>query len=550
MEERLADIVCETVEELAAKHLTRTLEKSLEQILGPALIYDPRSLNIIAANNAAAEMYLCSKRELARRQLGEFFAPGEMEKLLLLTSDPSFEFSGSRVWNHLTNNEEPVFVEMHSNSLTVGHRTLRAVILREVTDRRRLEEFARDLTRILEMVARGDSGPDVLNALTRAIERQLPGALCSILVSNRERTELTHGAAPSLPPSYVEAIRVVPISASCGSCGTAAYRGEMVVVSDIWTDPLWKDYRDLAISHGLRACWSSPVFGAEMSVLGTFATYYKEIGEPDARSLEVIAAAAQIAGIVIQRVRTVEALRASEERYRDLFENANEIIFALDVAGLFTSANKAAEVAFGRPGEAVVGKRASNALESGATSGVLGGLGVQKDPHTQTTGHLTVRTWKGAELEVSYRILCEEGRPTGVQCIARDVTERRRLEERLLQAKKMDALARMLGGAAHELNNPLTSVIGYSELLNLRGNLSGEARECADMIRQEGERARQIVKNLLSFVHANKPQRTEFDLNRLIEALAKDINQRLESQNIKMILHLRPLPLCQPTRTS
>ncbi|MGH9764622.1 MAG: PAS domain S-box protein, partial [Blastocatellia bacterium] len=150
MEERLGDLVYETVEDQTALHLTRTLEKSLEQILGPALIYDPRSLNIIAANNAAAEMYLCSKKELAGKRLREFFTPGELEKLHLLTSDPSFEFSGSRVWSHLTNNGEPVFVEMQSNSLTVGQRTLRAVILREVTDRRMLEEFARDLTRILE----------------------------------------------------------------------------------------------------------------------------------------------------------------------------------------------------------------------------------------------------------------------------------------------------------------------------------------------------------------------------------------------------------------
>jgi GAF domain-containing protein len=130
--------------------------------------------------------------------------------------------------------------------------------------------------RLLEMIARNESRTVILDALCRLVEELASGSRSSILLFDPNAGCLRHGAAPSLPTSYIEAIDGIAIGPSVGSCGTAAYRGEPVIVSNIATDPLWSDFRDLALGHGLRACWSTPILSSEGRVLGTFAIYYRE----------------------------------------------------------------------------------------------------------------------------------------------------------------------------------------------------------------------------------------------------------------------------------
>lgn len=137
---------------------------------------------------------------------------------------------------------------------------------------------AAEQAQILELIVRGVALPDVLRALVQLIERRAPGVRCSILLV--EDGLLRHAAAPSLPNVYCAAIDGTPIGEGVGSCGTAASRGEPVVVSDIAIDPLWDQFRELALPHRLRACWSTPITAADRSVLGTFAVYYSEPCEP------------------------------------------------------------------------------------------------------------------------------------------------------------------------------------------------------------------------------------------------------------------------------
>ena len=167
--------------------------------------------------------------------------------------------------------------------------------------------------------------PRVLDHLARFVEEHGDEVLASILLLDADGVHLRHGAAPSLPADYCEAIDGIAIGPSVGSCGTAAFRRERVCVSDISTDPLWRDFSELALAAGLQACWSTPIFATDGSVLGTFALYYREPRE-GAGDVELVELAAHVAGIAIARARSEEAARASEERYRDLFENANEPI--------------------------------------------------------------------------------------------------------------------------------------------------------------------------------------------------------------------------------
>jgi len=156
-------------------------------------------------------------------------------------------------------------------------------------------------SRILELVAKGAELDDVLVPLVREVEAGDPAMVVSILLLDDAGERLHVAAAPSLPQAYNLALEGVRIGPGVGSCGTAAFRGERVVVSDIATDPLWIDYRDLALSHGLRACWSQPIVSSSGRVLGTFAMYYRTERAPLAAELTVIGEAAHLASIAIER---------------------------------------------------------------------------------------------------------------------------------------------------------------------------------------------------------------------------------------------------------
>jgi PAS domain S-box-containing protein len=203
----------------------------------------------------------------------------------------------------------------------------------DVTERKRAEELLAGQNRILEMIARGKPLTETLDTLTRFIEAQCPGMLCSILLLDEEGRHLQHGAAPSLPEAYSRAIHGLPIGPKVGSCGTAAYRREPVIVTDTYADPLWADYRKLAMAYELRSCWSTPIFSEQRRVLGTFAMYYRTVRSPNGAEQTLIGIATHVAGIAIERKRTEAAQAESEERFRNLADSVPALIRMADAAG-------------------------------------------------------------------------------------------------------------------------------------------------------------------------------------------------------------------------
>src|SRR6202022_3986478 len=176
--------------------------------------------------------------------------------------------------------------------------------------RKRAQSLVAMEKRILEMLAKGNSRAEILASLCRLVEAQAGNVLASVLLVDGDH--LRHGGAPSLPKAYTDAINGSVIGPSAGSCGTAAYRGEPVIVEDIATDPLWADYRDLALPHSLCACWSTPVFSSQGKVIATFAMYYREPRRPTQRDQEVIDQITHLAGAAIQQKLAQEKLHRSE----------------------------------------------------------------------------------------------------------------------------------------------------------------------------------------------------------------------------------------------
>jgi PAS domain S-box-containing protein len=202
-------------------------------------------------------------------------------------------------------------------------------IARDITSRRRVEAMQAAHRSVLELTVQDEPIGRVLDTLVRTVEAQSDGdMLGSILLL--DGFHLRHGAGPSLPEAYNAAIDGIAIGPSAGSCGTAVYTKKPVYVSDIAIDPLWIDFRELALYHGLRACWSTPIVSSVGEVLGTFAMYYRDVRTPSTPDLELVTFVTQSASLIIERRRAQEGqvllLKEMDHRIKNLFAVAGGIV--------------------------------------------------------------------------------------------------------------------------------------------------------------------------------------------------------------------------------
>ncbi|HEV2327905.1 MAG TPA: ATP-binding protein [Verrucomicrobiae bacterium] len=214
-------------------------------------------------------------------------------------------------------------------------------------ERKLTEALLDSQKRVLEMIAAGAPLIESLAELLRLIEEQSPGMLGSILLIDRFKHSFYTGVAPGLPPEYLQAIYGLPIGPAAGSCGTAAYRKESVVVKDIFTDRLWKNYRKLALRHRLRACWSTPILSAQRELLGTFAMYYRRPALPKPKHWRLVEMATHIASIAICRDRAQSALRESETKLKAAQRIGNIGYCELDFTSGFVTLSEESRRIFG-----------------------------------------------------------------------------------------------------------------------------------------------------------------------------------------------------------
>jgi PAS domain S-box-containing protein len=298
------------------------------------------------------------------------------------------------------------------------------------TDQRQKERQLHEGERqTLEMIAAGKPLPDILTNIISLIESQSDGMLCSILLLDPDGLHVRHGAAPSLPELYIKAVDGAPIGPRAGSCGTAMYRGEPVIVTDILEDPLWEDYRALARSFHLRACWSTPIVSHTGKVLGSFAMYYHEPRSPNPEETRLTRIATHVAGIAIERQEAQEALRRSEERYRRIVDTAYEGIWVVDEAGNIVFVNQRMADMLGYAVEEVLGRPLPDFMPGAIVAG--------EPPRRAEQCDLCFHRKDGSELwAIVSTTPVLDGEASGVLGMLTDITERRRGEERLRRSSE------------------------------------------------------------------------------------------------------------------
>ncbi len=171
-------------------------------------------------------------------------------------------------------------------------------------ERERAKALLAGQNRILQLIHEDRPLPEILTTICTTLEAQVEGMLCSVLLLDEQGQRLLHGAAPGLPPDYCAAVHGLAIGPAVGSCGTAAFTGQPVLIEDIATHPSWAGIRELAVDkHGLRACWSTPIRSYEGQVVATFAMYYRVPKLPSLHERKLIDFSSHLVAIAVNRHR-------------------------------------------------------------------------------------------------------------------------------------------------------------------------------------------------------------------------------------------------------
>jgi diguanylate cyclase (GGDEF)-like protein/PAS domain S-box-containing protein len=231
--------------------------------------------------------------------------------------------------------------EIAVSKTMLNRRTIYVVCLRDATERKRAELMAAGERRVFERLAANVDLSVALEAITGLIEQISPESTCAIRMLDPAGERLHHCAGPNLPSTYIAAMEGVEIDARNGSCAAAVYLQRQVIVADTQRDALWENRRQAVLAAGFMSAWSTLIHASDGRVLGTLALYSRSSRHPVRRDFELMARMTQLAGIAIERRLAENALRASEARYRRLFDNVLEGVYSSTKDGKFVSVNPA-----------------------------------------------------------------------------------------------------------------------------------------------------------------------------------------------------------------
>ncbi|WP_459975715.1 GAF domain-containing sensor histidine kinase [Nocardioides pyridinolyticus] len=333
-------------------------------------------------------------------------------------------------------------------------------------------------TDVLEMMARAAPLREVLDEILTSLEHLMGGSRCSVLLLDRARGTLHHGAAPSLGEEYVCAIDGMAIGDGAGSCGTAAALNVPVVVTDVRTDPRWADFRDAAVAAGLVSCWSTPIVGRDGLPVGTFAVYHSEPHHPVGREELLVDRFTHLASVAIEHAALLKDLMESEERFRRSFDDNS---LGMAIVGLNH------RVVIGNPALTTLARR-GHGLGGSALADLLtpremsldAWLDELDDVHVGPIAFEAVLhrdDLAGVEVEVTVSLLRDpDGTPQRYLVNVFDLSERRAAERdrrarleaeaaRRTAEELSHAKSELLAAVGHEARTPIQAIVGFAELL-------------------------------------------------------------------------------------
>ena len=383
--------------------------------------------------------------------------------------------------------------------------------------------------RFLEMVTAGKSMAEILAALCQLVESTGDGCYCSVVLVDPSGTRLEHGAAPSLPASFISSIIGRPVNVDSGPCAMAATLKEQVIAPDLASETRWAEYAwcPMALAHGLQSCWSTPILTSAGKVLGAFALYYDQPRAPTALHQNLIEQFTHIASIAIERAQNDTALRRSEAFLAEAQRLSSTGSFSWNMAtDRFMWSAEAYRIYEIDPAVPVT-------LDLITTR-------VHPDNLANLRDVMDRARREGGDFDYESRLLMPDGTVKYLHVVAhsahgqdgegeligtiQDVTERRRSEEavgklraELAHVARVTSLGALTASIAHEVNQPLAGIIANAStcLLMLGAdppNIDG-ARETARRTIRDGNRAADVITRLRALFSNRDTTIESVDLN-------------------------------------
>ena len=320
-------------------------------------------------------------------------------------------------------------------------------LARNITRRKQSEQREQTRSHVLELLAHGASLATILEAIVRGVEQEQPSMFCSILLLDNEDKHLLTGAAPSLPDFYNAAINGIEIGIGVGSCGTAAFTGQRIIVEDVHTHPYWASYQELTARAGLGACWSEPIRSTSGKVLGTFAIYHHQTHHPTDEEIRLIEQAANLTAIALGRVRADQAFKESQKLLTDILENVTVYIYTKDTQSRYLFANRLLRERFDAPMAEIVGYDDTKFFDAEAAAHIrqddLRVLEKGETLHTEETNLNILTGVAEVFLTVKLPLRHEDGSIYALCGISTDITERKDIEQHMQHMAQYDALTHL-----------------------------------------------------------------------------------------------------------
>ena len=323
--------------------------------------------------------------------------------------------------------------------LPSGSRRLVRGSLTDISERKRQESSASAEHAVFEKLTGNAPLPEVLESITRLIESQCVGTVCSVSVLAPEGVAFQYTVSPRLPDALRNALSTAVVDIRNGSCTAAVYLGRQVIVHDIAKDPFWEQKRQVALDSMLRSAWSTPIKAANGKMLGSLGVFREDVGLPTSNEQDIMAHAAQLAGIAIERRLSEEALRESEAKFRGLFETIAEGVYQNRRDGRFMSVNPAFVEIFGYSGvQEIYALPGAESLYWNPTERIEFVRRVEAEGEIRNF-EFVARHRSGKQLvllENARAIRDSAGRMVGYEGTLNDITERKRAEQAVFEEKE------------------------------------------------------------------------------------------------------------------
>jgi PAS domain S-box-containing protein len=542
-------VVTDITERTRAEEALRDSEERYRDLFAsnplPMWVYDIETMAFLEVNDAAVSHYGYSREEFLSMTILDIRPPDNTTALLENIANLGEGLDNAGIWKHLTKDGRTIQVEITSHVLNFGGRHAELVLANDVTDRLRAEEMRMRRTEHVALRAEISSAlaqsniplPTILDRCALALVQHLGAAFARIWTLNKEDDVLELQASAGLY-THIDGVHSrVPVGKF--KIGLIAQEREPHITNNVQTDPRVND-KEWAKRKGMVAFAGYPLI-VEDRLVGVVAMFARQHLADD--TLDALASVADIISQGIERKRAEQELSNSEERYRDLVENAHDIIYSHDLDGNYTSMNQAGQIITGYTREEALKLNLSQTVAPEHIVKARSMLSHKLEGEQVTAYEMEILAKDGhaVTVEVNTRLVTQDGIPVGVQGIARDITERKRLEialheseQQLRQSQKLEAIGQLAGGVAHDFNNLLTAINGYSALALRRLGNDHPISSYLEEIKKAGDRAANLTRQLLAFGRKQLLQPLALNVNDIVTDMIK-LLKRLIGEDVQLI---------------